>query len=117
MKLPPPRFDLDGGIGQPGHAVCGARSEERQIRDEVRATLSSVERTAWTDERIDDLADRMDAGFARMDRNFERVDRDIRDLRSELRFEVGALRLTLIRVGGGIMAGLVGVIAAVLLGS
>ena len=59
----------------------------------------------------------MDAGFASVDANFERVDRDIRDLRSELRFEMGALRMTLIRVGGGIMAGLVGVIAAVLLGT
>jgi hypothetical protein len=62
-----------------------------------------VERLAWTDQRLDDLARRMDAGF-------ERVDRDIR----ELRVELGALRTTLIRVGGGIMAGLVGVIAAVL---
>lgn len=62
-----------------------------------------MERVAWTDERLDDLSQRMDTGF-------DRVDRDIR----ELRVEVGALRTTLIRVGGGIMAGLVGVIAAVL---
>lgn len=94
---------------------------------------------AWTDERLDDLSARMDAGF-------ERVDGDLRELRgalvaqghglrdemstlrtelrgetallgSELRAEIGDLRITLIRVGGGIMAGLVGVIAAVLLGS
>lgn len=64
-------------------------------------------RTAWNDERLDDLANRMDAGFAR-------VDADIRELRAELRFEIGGLRLTLLRVGGGIMVGLVGVIAAVL---
>jgi hypothetical protein len=57
----------------------------------------------WTDERLDDLANRMDAGFAR-------VDADIRELRAE----IGGLRLTLLRVGGGIMIGLVGVIAAVL---
>ena len=66
-----------------------------------------MERSAWTDERLDDLANRMDAGFAR-------VDADIRELRAELRFEIGGLRLTLLRVGGGIMVGLVGVIAAVL---
>jgi hypothetical protein len=66
-----------------------------------------VERTAWTDERLDDLANRMDAGFAR-------VDADIRELRAELRVEIGGLRLTLLRVGGGIMIGLVGVIAAIL---
>ncbi len=65
-----------------------------------------MERTAWTDERLDDLAQRMDAGF-------DRLDRDIRDLRVELRDEIGALRLVLLRVGGGIMVGLVGVIAAV----
>jgi hypothetical protein len=62
-----------------------------------------VNRVAWTDERLDDLADRMDAGFAR-------VDADIRELRAE----IGGLRLTLLRVGGGIMIGLVGVIAAIL---
>ena len=62
-----------------------------------------MERTAWTDDRLDDLANRMDAGFAR-------VDADIRELRAE----IGGLRLTLLRVGGGIMVGLVGVIAAIL---
>jgi hypothetical protein len=62
-----------------------------------------VSRIAWTDERLDDLANRMDAGFAR-------VDADMRELRAE----IGGLRLTLLRVGGGIMIGLVGVIAAIL---
>ena len=62
-----------------------------------------VERIAWTDQRLDDLANRMDAGFAR-------VDADIRELRAE----IGGLRLALLRVGGGIMIGLVGVIAAIL---
>jgi hypothetical protein len=61
-----------------------------------------MERVAWTDERLDDLARRMDAGFAR-------VDADIRELRTD----IGGLRTTLVRVGGGIMAGLVGVIAAI----
>ncbi|HEU5490512.1 MAG TPA: hypothetical protein VFU84_06935 [Gaiellaceae bacterium] len=56
----------------------------------------------FRDERLDDLANRMDAGFAR-------VDSDIRELRAE----IGGLRLTLLRVGGGIMVGLVGVIAAI----
>jgi hypothetical protein len=97
-----------------------------------------MERAAWTDERLDDLARRMDAGF-------ERIDADIRELRLELRTEIGglreevhgeigglraemaagmngmrgeiaALRVTLLRVGGGMMAGLLGVIAAVLAG-
>jgi hypothetical protein len=66
----------------------------------------AVERSAWTDDRLDDLARRVDAGFAR-------VDADIRELRAE----IGGLRLTLLRVGGGIMIGLVGVIAAILVSS
>lgn len=66
-------------------------------------TLASVERIAWTDDRLNDLANRVDAGFAR-------VDADMRELRAE----IGDLRSTLLRVGGGIMVGLVGVIAAVL---
>jgi hypothetical protein len=62
-----------------------------------------VERVAWTDERLDDLARRVDVGF-------DRVDRDIRELRGVIE----ALRATLLRVGGGLMVGLTGVIAAVL---
>jgi hypothetical protein len=65
--------------------------------------VTSVERIAWTDQRLDDLANRMDSGFAR-------VDADIRELRND----IGALRLALLPVGGGIMIGLVGVIAAIL---
>ena len=72
-----------------------------RIRALQGGTLIRV-RIAWTDERLDDLANRMDAGFAR-------VDADIRELRAE----IGGLRLTLLRVGGGIMIGLVGVIAAI----
>ena len=95
-----------------------------------------MERTTWTDERFDDFSRRMDAGFAR-------VDADIRELRVELRGgfaeahrradthrgevrgeidalgadlrgEIEAFRMTILRVGGGIMIGLVGVIAAIL---
>jgi hypothetical protein len=66
-----------------------------------------MERAAWTDERLDDLARRVDAGFAR-------VDADLRELRHELRSEIGGLRLALLRVGGGIIVALVGVIGAVL---
>ena len=69
-----------------------------------------MERVAWTDQRLNDLANRIDAGFAR-------VDADIRELRSEVRSEIGGLRLALVRVGGGIMIGLVSVIAAILVSS
>jgi len=87
-----------------------------------------MERVAWSDERLDDLSGRVDAGFDRLDKRFEQVDRrfDAVDRRfdamerrfddnmREMRGEFAALRITLVRVGGGIMAGLVGVIAAVL---
>jgi hypothetical protein len=73
-----------------------------------------VERTAWTDERLDDLSRRMDSGF-------ERVGADIRAMRSDLggRIDglgsrVDALQVTMLRVGGGVMVGLAGVIAAIL---
>lgn len=86
-----------------------------------------MQRSVWTDERLDDLARRMDAGFDRIDRRFEQVDRrfeqvdqrfehvdrDIRDLRLEMHAEIGGLRTAMIRVGGGIMVGLAGVIAAI----
>ncbi|MGZ5335700.1 MAG: hypothetical protein ACXWZ6_09665 [Solirubrobacterales bacterium] len=62
-----------------------------------------MERSAWTDERLDDR-------FDHVEQRFDQVDRQLGELRMELR----DLRITLIRVGGGMMAGLVGVIAAVL---
>ncbi|MDX6633355.1 MAG: hypothetical protein QOG09_1864 [Solirubrobacterales bacterium] len=92
-----------------------------------------MERTTWTDERLDDFRgdvggrfDQVDARFDRVDTRFDRVEADIRDTRIELRGEIAglrteltgqieALRITLIRVGGGILAGLVGVIVATIL--
>ena len=70
-----------------------------------------MERAAWTDERLDDLAESIRTGFAR-------VDQDMRDLRletregfGELRGEINALRLMMLRVGG---VGFFGVVAAIL---
>jgi hypothetical protein len=91
-----------------------------------------MERAAWTDERLDDLSRAVESGFDRVDRRFEQLDRrfeqvDTRfeetnrridslgsELRNEFRTEMEALRMTILRVGGGMMVGLVGVIAAVL---
>jgi hypothetical protein len=63
-----------------------------------------MERMAWTDERLNDLSRRMDAGF-------ERVDLDMRELRGVIE----ALRSTLLRIGGALVVGLIGVIAAVII--
>jgi len=77
-----------------------------------------MERTAWTDERLDDLSARVDAGFDRVAVDMRELRTDMRtemrDMRGELRGEIDALRVTILRVGGGMMVGLVGVIAAVL---
>ena len=73
-----------------------------------------MERMAWSDERLDCLSDRVDRGFDRVDRRFDETNRRIDELGSELRLEMEALRNTILRVGGGMMVGLVGVIAAVL---
>ena len=84
-----------------------------------------MERTAWTDERLDDLSNRMDAGVCRVDADirelrtemrggFADVNRRLDEQGSELRGEIEALRITILPVGGGMMLGLVGVIAAVL---
>jgi hypothetical protein len=87
-----------------------------------------VERTTWTDQRLDDLSSRVDRGFERVDQRFQQVDRRfdqvdrrfeetnrrIYALGYELRTEIDSLRVTILRVGGGMMVGLLGVIAAVL---
>ena len=73
-----------------------------------------MERAAWTDQRLDDLVAAIRDGFSR-------VDQDIRDLRLEtregfaqLRTEINDLRLVMLRVGGAMIVGLIGVIAAIL---
>ena len=76
-----------------------------------------VERTAWTDERLDDFARHVDVRFDAVDRRFDRVEADIRELRAEMVAGFSALRSTLIQVGGGMMVGLIGVIAALIAGS
>ena len=73
-----------------------------------------MERAAWTDARLDDLSARLDAGFARVDADVRDLREEMRGLRIELRGDIDALRVTLLRVGGGVIVGLVGVIAAVL---
>jgi hypothetical protein len=76
-----------------------------------------MERAASTDERLDDLAHRMDSGFERVDADIRELRIEVREMGMELRRDLGAqidaLRVTMMGVGGGMMAGLVGVIAAV----
>ena len=94
-----------------------------------------MERAAWTDERLDDLAVAMRNGFERVDGDLRGIRGEMGALRGEmgalrgemgalrvemreevgsLRSEIGDLRHTLNRFGGGMMIGLIGVIAAIL---
>jgi hypothetical protein len=57
-------------------------------------------RSTWTDSRLDDFT--VETG-----RRFDKVDGELREIRSEL----GALQRTIIGVGGGLIAAVMGVIA------
>jgi DNA anti-recombination protein RmuC len=86
---------------------------------------------AWSDERLDDLARHIDTRFDAVDKRFELVDRRFEQV--ERRFEqvdrrfdqvdrrfdrvedaLGDLSRLFLRIGGGVIVGLIGVIAAVL---
>jgi argininosuccinate lyase len=73
-----------------------------------------MERAAWTDERLDDLADAMRNGFSRVDQDIRDLRVEVRDGFADLRTEINDLRLVMLRVGGAMIIGLVGVIAAIL---
>ena len=71
-------------------------------------------REAWTDARLDDLSQRMDRGF-------DRVDADLRGLSSRMdaRFDslegrFDAFQRTMLQIGAGTIAALIGVIAALI---
>jgi DNA anti-recombination protein RmuC len=91
-----------------------------------------MERMTWTDERleerfngIDRRFDEVDRRFDSVDRRFEQVDRQFEQVDRrfdrvegeivELRHGIGGLQTTLNRIGGSMIVGLIGVIAAVLL--
>ena len=102
-----------------------------------------MERTAWTDARIDDFAAHVGGELHELRQDIRSLREELHTeisgvrteigglrgelrgeigglrgeiggLRGELRSEIDALRVTILRVGGGMMVGLVGVIAAVL---
>lgn len=71
-------------------------------------------RATWTDSRLDEFANRTDRRFDdlehRMDVGFARVDREVREVRGE----IGALQRTIIQVGGGMIAAILGLTAALI---
>lgn len=82
-------------------------------------------RVNWTDDRLDNLSSRMDERFDhvderfkqvdqrfdQVDQRFDRVEADIREIRTEMKAGFEGLHRTLMQVGGGIIAALIGVIA------
>ena len=98
--------------------------------------LAVEQRASWTDERLDDLIESIRTGFARGDQDIRELRADSRhdsaalrtEMRAEftsvrtemrdgfvaLRGEIESLRLILLRVGGGMMIALLGVIAAII---
>jgi len=73
-----------------------------------------MERVSWTDERLDDLAQRMDTGFAELRADLRTFHSEARSEFADVRGGIDALQQTILRVGGGMMVGVIGVIAAVL---
>ncbi len=75
-----------------------------------------MQRATWTDERLDDLAQTIDRRFDQVDRRFEHVDRRFEQV--DRRFDrvddsIRQLTTMLMWMAGGIIATLVGVVAAV----
>ncbi|MGH2993358.1 MAG: hypothetical protein ACRDL1_07450 [Solirubrobacterales bacterium] len=73
-----------------------------------------MERVAWTDERLDDFSRRVDARFDQVDHRLDRLEARLDDGLGGIRAEIGELRSMFVRIGGGVIVGLVGVIAAVI---
>jgi DNA anti-recombination protein RmuC len=90
-----------------------------------------MERMAWTDERLEERFNGIDRRFDEVDRRFDAVDRRFEEVDRrfeqvdrrfdrvdgeivELRHGIGGLQTTLNRIGGSMLVGLMGVIAAIL---
>jgi uncharacterized coiled-coil DUF342 family protein len=83
-----------------------------------------MERMAWTDERLEERFDGIDRRFDAVDRRFDEVERKFTEVNrrldgvdgqiAELRQGMGALQATLSRGSFGVIASLMGVIAAIL---
>jgi hypothetical protein len=77
-----------------------------------------MERAAWTDERLDDLAEAIRTGFARTDQDIRDLRHEMGVLRTDLTAQLEALRQAMLRIGAGLLGGMIfgflSVIAAIL---
>jgi len=76
----------------------------------------------WSSERLDDLNRRVEHGFNHVDADLREIRGEVRGLRGEIRGEMGsrfervdarfdALQRTMLQLGGGAIAALIGLIA------
>ena len=77
-----------------------------------------MERAAWTDQRLDDLAESIRTGFARTDQDIRDLRQEMGVLRTDLTGRIEALRQSMLRIGAGLLGGMIfgflSVIAAIL---
>jgi hypothetical protein len=65
--------------------------------------MTTAMRETWTDERLDDLNLKVDRGFELMERGFERIDD-----------KFDALYRLILKLGGGALAALIGILGVLL---
>jgi hypothetical protein len=68
----------------------------------------------WSDQRLDDLNGRVESGFSRIDADLRDIRGEVSGLRSEMNSRFDALQRTMLQVGGGLIAALMGVIATLM---
>ena len=73
-----------------------------------------MERSAWTDERLDDRFDQIERRFDQVDGRLDRIETEMRTGFAGLRTEVDALRSTMLRLYGGNLVVMFGLITAIL---
>jgi hypothetical protein len=69
---------------------------------------------AWTDERLEERFNGIDRRFDELDLRFDRAERQAEGTRKELTAEIGVLQAGINRIWISTVAGLFGVIAAIL---
>jgi hypothetical protein len=68
-------------------------------------------RETWTDARLDDFAKRTDQRFDGVDRRFDALERRMESGFKEMNARFDALQRLLLRLGGVVIAALIGLIA------
>ena len=75
-----------------------------------------MERVAWTDERMDDFAERVHSDVRELRADMRELRTEMRTGFAENRAEIAALRLMVMRFGGGLLIAQFAMIAALIAG-